>query len=53
MGCTYREDVSNMRANRQHRLTTLPVLFSTHIAFFFRSMHSGPARVEVIVEGGT
>ncbi len=32
---------------------TLPVLFSTHIAFFFRSMHRGPARVEVIVDGGT
>ena len=35
------------------RLNTLPVLFSTHIAFFFRSMHKGPARVEVIVEGRT
>lgn len=31
----------------------LPVLFSTHIAFFFLSVHRGPARVEVIVEGGT
>ena len=31
---------------------TLPLLFSTHIAFFLWSMHSGPARTEVTVDGG-
>lgn len=31
---------------------TLPLLFSTHIAFFLWSMHSEPARTEVIVDGG-
>lgn len=30
---------------------TLPLLFSTHIAFFFWSMQREPARVGVIVEG--
>lgn len=32
--------------------STLPLVFSTHIAFFFWSMHSGPARTEVMVDGG-
>ena len=31
---------------------TLPLLFSTQIAFFFWSMHSGPATTEVMVDGG-
>ena len=31
---------------------TLPLVFSTQIAFFFWSMHSGPARTEVMVVGG-
>ena len=31
---------------------TLPLLFSTQIAFFLWSMHSGPARTEVTVDGG-
>ena len=34
------------------RISTLPLLFSIHIAFFFWSMQSGPATTEVIVEGG-
>jgi hypothetical protein len=32
---------------------TLPLLLSTHIAFFFWSIHRGPATVAVMVEGGT
>ena len=32
---------------------TLPLLFSTQIVFFLRSTQSGPARVDVIVDGGT
>lgn len=32
--------------------STLPLLFSTQIAFFFWSMHSEPARTEVMVDGG-
>ncbi len=31
---------------------TLPLLFSTQIAFFFWSIHSEPAMTEVIVDGG-
>ena len=31
---------------------TLPLLFSTHIAFFFWSMRNGPATTDVMVEGG-
>ena len=32
---------------------TLPLLFSTHIAFFLWSMLRAPASVGVIVDGGT
>ncbi len=32
--------------------STLPLLFSTQIAFFLWSMHSWPARTEVMVDGG-
>ena len=32
--------------------STLPLLFSTQIAFFFWSMHSEPASTEVMVDGG-
>lgn len=35
-----------------HGRHTLPPLFSTHNAFFLRSMQSGPAKVVVTVEGG-
>ncbi len=31
---------------------TLPLLFSTQIAFFFRSIQRGPARTAVMVAGG-
>lgn len=33
-------------------IPTLPLLFSTHIAFFLRSIHKSPATVLVMVDGG-
>lgn len=37
---------------RRGESITLPLLFSTQIAFFFWSMHSEPASTEVMVDGG-
>ena len=34
------------------RISTLPVLFSTDIAFLLASMHRAPASTVVIVDGG-
>lgn len=36
----------------QNVVPTRPLLFSTHTAFFLRSIHNGPAKVVVMVEGG-
>lgn len=33
-------------------IITLPVLFSTHIAFFLGSIQRGPASTALMVEGG-
>lgn len=37
----------------RHRCHTLPLLFSTQMAFFLLSTRSGPASTGVMVEGGT
>lgn len=38
--------------DRVREVSTLPVLFSTHIAFFLASMQRAPASTVVIVDGG-
>ena len=41
------------RLREWDRALTLPLLFSTHMVFFLWSTQSGPARVGIMVDGGT
>ena len=41
-----------MERRWERTVFTLPLLFSTQMAFFLASMHSGPASTEVMCEGG-
>lgn len=45
--------VYGCRLREWDRALTLPLLFSIHIVFFLWSTQSGPARVAVMVDGGT
>ena len=53
MGCTRFEMLAVLLDIAVICGPTRPLLFSTHIAFFFRSTQREPAIVEVMVEGGT